>query len=574
MRQESRPGAVRDRRFLLVLALTLLPLLVSAVALVVDVGTTYHAWGDQALIELQTRDVSRHPVLVGLYSREGWNHFGPALFYLLAVPYHLTGGNSIGLHLGALLINGAAIAGMAVIAKRRGGTPLLLLSLLGTAVLVRTLGPDFLHDPWVPFIAVLPFGLLVFLAWAMTSGDAWALPVGVGVAVFCMQTHAGYVLIALPLVLAGAAWLVVGSVRAGQPARTDLRRAGLVAAAVVAVASIPPAIEQLTNSPGNLTEVAEYTNQGDPDEGRQTWADGARVAGDQFTLTPEWVTGADAANPFTGEPAALDTTPVPGLLVPFLLAVIVAIRRRWTDAARLGGTVATALVLGVLSITRVIGNLFVYRLRWTWVLGMLAIVTVAWVGWKLLSARTAAAERWLAPVALAVLVPVSAVSAVSAARAGIPYEREATALPPIASDVVDALPERDGEVVVRSDTFSGNLYAAALVLLLEQRGIDIGVERANEEAFGEHRVHREGRVRATLVVYEGLDTLVPRPELRLVATSSDPSRAERTRLTKRRAALDAEHEAGTIGDERYIVELGKIEARVRSAVAVFTEPEK
>jgi len=166
------------------------------------------------------------------------------------------------------------------------------------------------------------------------------------------------------------------------------------------------------------------------------------------------------------------------------------------------------------------------------------------------------------------------VSTVTAARAGKPYEREATAVPPIVPKVVDGLPEREGEVLVRSDTFSGNLYAAALVLLLERRGIDIGVERMNEEPFGEHRVHRDGPVRATLVVYEGLDTLVARPDLRLVASSSELSRSRRNKLTEQRAALDADHEAGAISDERYIVELGKLEARVRSTVAVFIETEK
>ena len=127
---------------------------------------------------------------------------------------------------------------------------------------------------------------------------------------------------------------------------------------------------------------------------------------------------------------------------------------------------------------------------------------------------------------------------------------------------------------MRSDTFSGNLYAAALVLLLERRDLAVGVERTNEEAFGEHRVHRDGPVRATLIVYEGLDTFVSRPELRLIAFSKNLSRSERVRLSERRAALDAAHEAGTIADERYIVELGNLEARVRSAVAVFIEPER
>ena len=74
----------------------------SAVALVVDVGRSYVPTADYAYTELLTRDVGHHPVLTGLYSRTDWNHPGPTLFYLLALPYRLTGSASIGIHVGAL----------------------------------------------------------------------------------------------------------------------------------------------------------------------------------------------------------------------------------------------------------------------------------------------------------------------------------------------------------------------------------------------------------------------------------------------------------------------------------------
>ena len=157
-----------------VIALGLVPLLVSAVTVFVRVRSSYYPAGDVAGTELQVRDVGHHPVLLGLFSRDGWNHPGPILFYVLAVPYRLTGGRSIGLLLGALLINGAAILGMALIARRHGGTPLLLLTLLGCGLVVRSFGPDLVRDPWNVSITVLPFGLLVFLTWEMISGSAWA----------------------------------------------------------------------------------------------------------------------------------------------------------------------------------------------------------------------------------------------------------------------------------------------------------------------------------------------------------------------------------------------------------------
>ena len=50
---------------------------------------------------------------------------------------------------------------------------------------------------------MLPFVLLVFVAWSMSCAEAWALPVGVAVATFLVQTHVGYGLVAVVLLLAG-----------------------------------------------------------------------------------------------------------------------------------------------------------------------------------------------------------------------------------------------------------------------------------------------------------------------------------------------------------------------------------
>ena len=108
---------MRDRLFWLAVGLVLLPLVVSAVHVM---GGRFNGVGDYAGIELRTRYVG-HPVLLGLWSRSDSVLPGPALFYALALPYRLAGSHSNGLQLGALLINGGAVLGMAVVARRRGG---------------------------------------------------------------------------------------------------------------------------------------------------------------------------------------------------------------------------------------------------------------------------------------------------------------------------------------------------------------------------------------------------------------------------------------------------------------------
>jgi hypothetical protein len=560
----------------------MVPLVVAAVALVVDVGADYHPWSDQALIELQTRDVGRHPVLIGLYSREGWNHPGPALFYLLALPYRLSGGASIGVNLGTLLINGSAIAGMALVAKRRGGTPLLLLTLVGCALLVRALGPDYMRDPWVPSIPVLPFGLLVFLTWAMACGETWALPVAAAVASFCVQTHVGYLPLAVSLLAWGAAWLVVRARRGARdrvngeaPTTRDVVRAGLISAAVLAVTWLPPLIEQQVDSPGNLRKVGEYFREADTNDGVHSVGDGYAVVFGQFGLTPEWLTGGRTPSPFTGEPDVLRSPPAPVLLIPFAFAAFLLWRRRSWDACRLVGTLALALCVGVVSVMRIIGPVFAYRVRWTWVLGMEAMVVVAWAAWMLLASRAPRAERrWPVPVLVSALLAVTTLNTVSAARAGAPQERESSALSALLPAVVASLPEGDGDAIVRPDGYLGGLYTSGLVLGLERRGVPARVDHKwSKETFGEHRFHKGGRIRAVLTVTtnNGIETLSARSDLRLVAYSGTLSRRERARIAERVDELDAAHEAGTISDARYFHERSELGRQLGFAVAVFTE---
>lgn len=204
----------------LVLTVTALPFLVSAIAVFAGVGGTYRPYADVAQTELIVRDVGRYEVLVGPYSREGWHHPGPALYYLLAIPYRLLGSSSAAMSFGALVVNGGSIVGMGAIAKRRGGTALMLCMLVTLALMVRSLGFEFLAMAWNPYITALPYGFLVMLVWAMACGERWALPVGVVVATFVVQTHVGYVALALPLLGLGAAWLVADTLWRARRLRT------------------------------------------------------------------------------------------------------------------------------------------------------------------------------------------------------------------------------------------------------------------------------------------------------------------------------------------------------------------
>jgi hypothetical protein len=569
------------------IAVTLLPFAVGIVALLVAVGGDYHPVHDLAQIELRIRDVGHHEVLLGPYSRDGWYHPGPAMFYLLALPYRLTGGASVGMDVGALLINGAAVAGMALVARRRGGTPLLLITLLACGLLVRSLGADFLRDPWNPSLPVLSFGLVLFLCWAMTCGEVWALPIGVAVASFVVQTHIGYLALATPLLVWGAGWLVWLAVKhPDEVPRRRLAKAGLVTAAVGAVLWAPAVIQQVTTEPGNLGEAFEYFRL--TSEPAHSLADGWRVLAAQFTLNPEWI-GGNRTLTITGEPTALyGGAPLPLLLIPLVAAAVVLWRRGGSDARRLVLTLALALGFGLLAVANTTGLAFMYRLRWVEVLAMTAGVVVAWAAWLWVDARLRAetrahdgtdaqacaqaeagaadvhdppaaptapavldggapsvlandraasgagsadraadaVRRRLGIAAVAAIVALAAVTSVGSATAGTPQAHESRAMAALLPDIEAGLPPGEDPVLIRPTSFGSMLFVPAMLLALERDGVAARIDPVIA-AVGEHRLFHPGdplRAQLAIFVDEDIPARLHDPSLELVARWGDPPR--------------------------------------------------
>jgi hypothetical protein len=517
----------------LAVALTLVPLAVSALALRVGHGT-YAPIGDLATTELVTRDVGRYAVEIGPYSRDGWHHPGPALFYLLALPYRLLGSVSSGMDVGALLINGASVAGMAFVARRRGGAALMLVTLLGCALLMRSLGPDEVRLPWNPYVTVLPYGLLVFLTWALTCRDRWALPVAVFVASFVAQTHIGYVALALPLVAYGAGWLVVST---AVQARRDRSAPGLrtlvapvsAAAAIALLMWLPPVVQQLTGDRGNLGAALEWFRHGGVErEAPRGFLTGWRVVSAQFGLPPEWLFGERGIG-FTSEPVYVYEPMVPVLLLVVVGAGYVLWRRRPAGAGRLVGVWLLATVVGIVATARTIGLVYEYRVGWARALGMVAGVIVGWAGWSAVTSwRPQLERRVLMPltlVALAVLAVLAVVGSVAHVAAGRPQPEESERVEAVVAPVVDGLPPGEGPVLVDgSSTFESAIYGPALLLQLERRGIDARMVEG-DTAAGEHRMDEGGPRLAHLVVAtaEAIPELAADPGATLLAYDGDLS---------------------------------------------------
>lgn len=172
-----------------------------------------YAVGDGAVLEIYTLHAAKGQLTVGPYSRFGWNHPGPMYFYGLAPAYLLSGHREESLLVSVLAANLVAIGIMLLVAARCGGWPhVLALMVWFVAYYMRPSGQhfwdfgDLLSSSWNPHAPLLPFGLLIILAAALSAGHLVMLPMIVGVASFVSQTHAAF--LPLSVLIAGSAVLI------------------------------------------------------------------------------------------------------------------------------------------------------------------------------------------------------------------------------------------------------------------------------------------------------------------------------------------------------------------------------
>ena len=500
------------------IGLALVPFVASAIALLVRVGNDYHPSADQALIELQIRDIGHHSVLLGPYSRFGWFHPGPILYYLLWLPYRLTGSSSLSLCFAALTVNAAAVAGIALVARRRGGLPLVLLTLFLVGLLTSSLGPQFFRDVWNPNITVLPFVVLVLLAWSMSCGEAWALPVTAGVATFLVQTHVSYGFVTVAAVGAGLVGAAITLWRrrgdAHHAARRSWLRAAVGAGLVLAVLWLPVVLQQITEEPGNLGELLRFFR----DHGREhSYGDAWHVLASQLSIWPDWLRGSIVRNIYSGAVDLSGGTPLAIGAVGLVVAAV-ATWRRAKDAFRLDVIIGIVVVAGFFSVTRIVGEIFPYLVIWTWALGMLAWLAIGWSvvrWWQERASRDERRDHTVARVALGLLVAglvvVTAVNTVDAGRAGNLDATGSGWVDGLTRKVRAELPPGHGVVEIRAIGGAGSTWAGTGIAdELEHDGIETRVAADLGFAYGPDRVVGGERVRLVVLPVEDPDLAAAR----------------------------------------------------------------
>jgi hypothetical protein len=364
---------------------------------------------DHGIIEVRVADVGGPMTpLVGAYSRLGWNHPGPMAFWLLALPYRLLGGSARGLLLGALVINTAAIIGCLVLARRRGGTTLMVLTGLVMAVMIRGYGAAFLFHIWNPDMPAFPTAFLILATWSVIEGDLRVLPAVVAVSCFAWQTHLGYLPVTGGLAVIALVATVVHLVKERGEARspagsvTMWRRPTVVLTVTALTALVclaPLLIEQATTRPGNLRLIVEsFVNPTDPSAGLGR---AARVSAKHLAPLGTWVTGDDPAELFTG--AAKGGNPLL-LLYPLLAGVLAAAaawRARAGDALRFVALTAMTVVVAFAAVSRTTGPPYNYLFNWLRPVSALFWAAVIWAVLRSLMASRWSPQLQRAPVRLA-----------------------------------------------------------------------------------------------------------------------------------------------------------------------------
>jgi hypothetical protein len=262
----------------------------------------------------------------------------------------------------------------------------------------------------------------------------------------------------------------------------------VVTAGITVLLWLPVVIQQLTQTPGNLSTLYHFFR----DHHREhSYGDAWHVLASQLSAWPDWLHGSVVQNIYSGALDLSGKAPIPVSLVVLIGAGVLTWRRA-KDALRFDALLVFAVVAAVVSVSRIVGDIFPYLVTWTWALGMLTWLAITWSVARWWQSRDATDPR-VGRVALGVaaigLVVVCAVNVVDAARAGNPDPLGSRTVAALLPKVRDALPPGRGAVEIRSGTTPGSVWSGAGIAdALEHDGIDTVASRELGFAYGPDRV--------------------------------------------------------------------------------------
>jgi hypothetical protein len=513
---------------------TIVLLMAIAVPLVVAlVSVSRERWyptGDMAQAELHVAGFFRHPPLVGAAGRIGsilapygqGSHPGPALWVALLPVYLLTGRSSFGIELAMSFLQLAFIVATVLITRRVYGAIGGLVVAAFAAVLVHALGPAPFIEPWNPWGALFAFFCFVSLCWGIMCGHHRFLPGAAFSGFFAVQCHAGYAAL-VGVTLAAMVGFVIWQWRAvgvadnddnddddddkrPNPAdapgatRSAILRSWWIAVAVTVVMWLPPVVDQIRRTPGNLRILWDhFTATTEADGSPRVFVGGSsalRAFAGEFAMPGPWVRGAFR------QPTDSPNLVAFILAVVIVAAIVVALARRRAlpergILIRLFVLLGVLTVVGIISMSRIFGEFYDYVIRWWWVI-------IAWVfaACALALARLFR-ERWVAVSALVVGLVMSGLATAHAIGEQNPGPRNSRLVGGVVPQITDDLDRNDRYLIRWHDPATLGGVPFGMLLELEKEGFHVGVDAPSSAGALPHRVLPEGSANSVLWVILG-----------------------------------------------------------------------
>jgi len=397
------------------------------VALIRALDRGWAAEGDRAAVATRAFDVlSAQSPLVGAYSTSstliGHNTYspGPLLYWLLALPAHLPG--FLALPVVAAVVNGASLAGAVLIARRQAGEIFMLVAAVLLAVMCSSLPADLSIDIWAPSAPVIPFTLLIFLGWAVASGDVRLLPVAVLAASFVSQCHLAYLVPSVLILLIASAGLVLerrglGAWEHGPEttgARRSVRRYVVAALVVGVICWSLPVVDQVlawtgSRGHGNIGHIIDAASSRGKTAGGTA---GVHAVVRTIGIPAWWMRGFRNSEARTFDifaPLSLVSVLTSLLVVAGLCAGLVVGWRRNRPELVTGAAIALGLCLAVAIFTSSFPNRgsvifsYSYSSWWAGSVGMWAWLVAGWSAVSLVPAARVELPARLRPATAGIL---------------------------------------------------------------------------------------------------------------------------------------------------------------------------
>ena len=361
-----------------------LPFVVALVKVLAYSGPLYLS-GDISVIGMATHHATGLHQQLGPFDRFGWNHPGPSLFYLLALPSWLLGSSAKALFVGAVLINASAAVGVVAVVRHRRSPAAALFAAAVVLAEIFILTPTasgtyeisetasgLLLSPWNATVVLIPFLCFVVVVASSWNRSLLSLVGALAIGSFLVQTDistAPVVGVLFGVALVGFVVQRLRDQRGGlhvADTRPVFRTPGKwvlgVLSFVVVLQWIPPVLQEIQGKPGNLTLIWRFFTAGHAGTPVRaafdaTWAIfGASVYGPQQLFLH--IQG--------GTPRHAVVSALVGIAVVGLAILGIVVGRRKGD--RFGAALCAASLIGLIalcvSLCRVVGDLNGYLFFW------------------------------------------------------------------------------------------------------------------------------------------------------------------------------------------------------------------